>query len=101
MATSLALTIPLNQIAGYCQRNQILELALFGSVLRDDFDTDSDVDVLVEFEPEAHIGFLALGRIQRELGALFGRRVDVVPKTGLKPVIRDDILRSAMVIYAC
>ena len=75
-------------------------LELFGSVLRADFRPDSDVDVLVEFEPGARIGFVALGRMQRELTALFERPVDLVPKDGLKPVIRQDVLASTEVIYA-
>jgi len=53
-----------------CQRNHIRQLALFGSVLRDDFRPDGDVDVLVEFEPRARIGFMALSRLQRERGLL-------------------------------
>ena len=101
MERSPALEIPMAQLVHYCQHNHILELALFGSILRDDFGFDSDVDVLVDFEPDAPVGFLALGRMQRELEVLFGRRVDLVPKTGLKPVIRDEVLRSARVIYAC
>ncbi len=73
---------------------------MFGSVLRADFRPDSDVDVLVEFEPSARIGFLALGRMQRELAALFERPVNLVPKDGLKPVIRREVLASTEVIYA-
>jgi hypothetical protein len=68
--------------------------------LRADFPPDSDVDLLVEFEPGAKIGFMALGRMQRELPALLERPVDLVPKDGLKPVIRRDVLASTEVIYA-
>jgi len=82
-----------------CQRHHVRQLALFGSVLRDDFRPDSDVDVLVEFEPRARIGFMALGRLQRELAALFQRPVDVVPRDGLKPLIRDQVLSDAEVVY--
>lgn len=92
--------IPEKQVAEFCQRNQIRTLSLFGSVLREDFGPDSDVDVLVEFESEARIGFMALGRMQRELADLFGRRVDVVPWDGLKPQIRDSVLGSSRVLYA-
>ena len=92
--------IPDQELADVCRRHHVRRLALFGSVLRDDFRPDSDVDVLVEFEPQAHIGFVALGRLQRELAALLQRPVDVVPRDGLKPLIRDQVLSSAEVLYA-
>lgn len=88
------------KIIDFCRRNQVKSLALFGSVLRADFRSDSDVDILVEFEPGARVGFLALGRMQRELTALLERPVDLVPLDGLKPVLRQDVLTSAEVIYA-
>jgi len=94
------INIPTQKLADLCRQYQIRRLALFGSVLRDDFQPDSDVDVLVEFAPEAHIGFMALGRIQRELSALLQRPVDLVPQEGLKPVIRAAVLDSAEVLYA-
>ncbi|HEU5012828.1 MAG TPA: nucleotidyltransferase domain-containing protein [Roseiflexaceae bacterium] len=92
--------IPTDIIAAICRKYQIKELAIFGSAVRDDFRDDSDVDVLVEFEPEAQIGFLALARLQRELSAIVKRPVDVVPKNGLKPHIRQSVLASAQVLYA-
>ena len=58
------------------------------------------MDVLVEFEPDAVVGFMALGRMQRELTALFARRVDLVPQDGLKPAVREAVLSSAEVLYA-
>lgn len=94
------INIPAQELAEICRRYHVRQLALFGSVLRDDFHPDSDVDVLVEFEPEAHIGFLALSRLQRELGTLLQRRVEVVPKDGLKPLLRELVLSSAEVLYA-
>ena len=92
--------IPEAKITDFCRRNQVKSLALFGSVLRADFRPGSDVDLLVEFEPGARVGFMALGRMQRELTALLERPVDLVPKDGFKPVIRRDVLASAEVIYA-
>jgi uncharacterized protein len=92
--------IPQAKITDFCRRNQVKSLELFGSVLRADFRPDSDVDLLVEFEPGARVGFLALGRMQRELTALLDRPVDLVPKDGLKPVIRREVLASTEVIYA-
>ncbi len=92
--------IPADKIANFCQRHHIQSLALFGSVLREDFRPDSDADVLVEFEPDAQVGFIALSRMQRELSELLQRPVDLVPKEGLKPKIRDAVLSSAEVVYA-
>ena len=83
-----------------CRDHAVARLWLFGSVLRDDFRDDSDVDVLVEFLPSARVGLLALARVQRELSALFGRRVDLVPVLGLKPAIRDAILGTRELLYA-
>jgi len=94
------LNIPLNELAALCQRYHVRELALFGSVLRDDFRDDSDVDVLVEFEPEAPIGLLDYIALQEELAVLLQRNVDLVSKRGLKRVIRDRVLASSRVVYA-
>jgi len=87
-------------LAAICRQYRVRELALFGSVLRDDFHAASDIDVLVDFEPDALIGFFELARLQRALAALFGRNVDVIPKEGLNPVIRQPVLESAQIIYA-
>ncbi len=93
--------IPLSQeqLKNFCQRHHIRQLALFGSYLREDFGQESDIDVLVAFEDDAQIGFLALARIQRELSELLQREVDIVPVAGLKPVIRDDVLRESEGVY--
>jgi predicted nucleotidyltransferase len=98
--TEPQIPIPTEQIVDFCRRNQIRSLSLFGSVLREDFGEDSDVDVLVEFEPDAQVGFMALGRMRRELTSLLGRPVDLVPQDGLKPLIREAVLSSAEVLYA-
>lgn len=97
---SLKIEVPETQLSEFCSRNYIRQLLVFGSALRDDFRLDSDVDLLVEFEPGAPVGFLALNRMQRELAALFHRPVDLVPKEGLKPAIREALLASAEVVYA-
>jgi predicted nucleotidyltransferase len=94
------ITIHQDKVVEFCRRNQIRSISLFGSVLREDFGPDSDIDVLVEFDPEARIGFMALGRMQRELAELLGRPVDLVPREGLKPQIRDSVLGTAQVLYA-
>ena len=87
-------------IENLCQRYRVRELSVFGSALREDFRTDSDIDLLVEFEPEAQIGFIALSRMQRELSVILNRPVDLVPKGGLKPKIREMVISSAKVLYA-
>jgi hypothetical protein len=92
--------IPKSQLAEFCRRHHILKLALFGSILRDDFRPDSDIDVLVEFEP-GHVPGFGFIRLQDELSALFGgRAVDLVTPKFLNRRIRDEVLRSAEVQYA-
>jgi predicted nucleotidyltransferase len=89
--------VPLRPIEAFCRRHHIRRLALFGSVLRDDFGPESDVDVLVEFEPGRVPGF-AFFDLQDELSRLVGRRVDLNTLGFLSPLFRDDVLRDAEVI---
>ena len=91
--------IPREQLADFCQQHQIRWLALFGSVLRADFGRDSDIDVLVEFEPEARIGLMAYIGAMQALSDLLQHPVDLVLRDGLKPQIKDEVLASAQVIY--
>lgn len=92
--------IPRERLADFCRRNHIRRLSLFGSVLRDDFKADSDIDVLVEFEP-GHVPGLRFIRLQDELSTLFdGRPVDLVTPKFLNHRIRDEVLRTAQVQYA-
>ena len=87
-------------IARFCQKNQIRRLALFGSVLREDFRPESDIDVLVDFEP-AHVpGLFGIARMERELSAIFGRKVDLRTAEDLSRYFRQDVLREAEVQYA-
>lgn len=97
---TVAIDLPYAQLAAFCKRNAVRELALFGSALSQQFNASSDIDLLVEFAPGARIGFLDFARMQRELAALLGRKVDLVPKAGLKSAIRSEVLESARVIYA-
>ena len=92
--------IPQEKIAELCRQFSVRELALFGSVLRDDFSASSDVDLIVDFAPDAQIGFMAFSKMQRELEDLFNRPVDLVSKNGLNRRIRQTILDEARVIYA-
>jgi uncharacterized protein len=100
MQTRARIDIPLEALASLCSRYQVRELALFGSVLRDDFREDSDIDILVEYEPDAQVGLYEHFDLQRDLEQLLGRKVDLVSKRGLNVVIRDDVLRSSQVLYA-
>lgn len=88
------------KIADICRRYQISELALFGSQVRGDFNEKSDFDFLVEFQPEAKIGFIELGFIQEELENVVEKPVDLVPKKGLKKLIRNQVLEESEIIYA-
>ena len=93
-------SVPKDQLAEFCRRNHILRLALFGSILREDFRPDSDIDVLVEFEP-GHVPGLRFIRLQDELSTLFGGRpVDLVTPKFLNHRIRNEVLRTAEVQYA-
>ncbi len=92
------------QIQAFCQRWEITEFALFGSVLRDDFRSDSDIDVLVTFAPAAHPTLFDLVRMENELKEIFQRDVDLVSRRGIEQsrnyLRRSEILASAQVIYA-
>ena len=94
------LNVPQEALAAVCRRYHVRELAVFGSALREDFKADSDIDLLVLFEPDARVGFLTLARLARDLSALLGRQVDLVPKDGLKPLIRDEVLATAETVFA-
>ena len=90
--------IPMDEIQAFCRRHHIRRLALFGSVLRDDFGPDSDVDVLVEFEPE-HIPGLAFFGMQRELTDMLGRQVDLNTPGFISPYFREQVQAEAAVLY--
>lgn len=83
----------------FCRRHGLRKLSLFGSVLRADFRPDSDVDVLVEFQPGTVAGYLTMAAMQRELAILLGRRVDLRTPNELSRYFREDVLRQAEVIY--
>jgi len=100
MNAEASLQIPVEELASVCRRYQVRELALSGSMLRPDPSPESDVDLLVSFQPAARVTFSTLARMQGELEALLGRKVDLVPKDGRKPVVRDQVLTTARVLYA-
>lgn len=93
--------VPRDELIRFCRRNHIRKLSFFGSILRDDFGPNSDIDVLLEFEPAAVVGFFKLHDIEQELsGMLGGRKVDVHTPGGLSRYIRERVLSEAEVQYA-
>jgi predicted nucleotidyltransferase len=88
------------RLADFCRRNHIVWLALFGSVLREDFGPESDLDVLVEFSPGAVVTLLDMARMEEELGELWGRNVDLRTPQELSRYFRERVLASAVVQYA-
>ena len=91
--------IPDKEIADFCRRNHIIKLSLFGSVLREDFGPDSDLDILVEFEPEARVGLIRLAGLELELGHILGRKVDLNTPGFINKHYRDQVLAEAEVQY--
>ncbi|MCM8794773.1 MAG: nucleotidyltransferase family protein [Candidatus Omnitrophica bacterium] len=96
---SVKIQVDKEKVADFCRRHHIRRLALFGSVLRDDFRPDSDVDVLVEFEPGASVGFLRLAAMEIELSEILKRKVDLRTPAELSRYFRDEVIRLAQVQY--
>ena len=99
MTLASGLDVPREKIAEICRRHRIVEMAVFGSAARGDMRPDSDIDIMVELDPTARIGwdFFSLGD---ELSELFGHSVDFGVKDGLKPYAKPSALRDAVIIYA-
>ncbi|MBI3244868.1 MAG: nucleotidyltransferase family protein [Chloroflexi bacterium] len=95
----MALPFDLSKLVEFCRRNYINRLALFGSAIRDDFQPDSDIDVLVEFEP-GHVPGLAFFALQDELAAMFGRAVDLHTPKSLSRYFWEQVLKEAKLLYA-
>jgi predicted nucleotidyltransferase len=97
------ITIPTNEIEAFCRRNQIRSFGLFGSALREDFNSGSDIDVLVEFEQGQEPGLFRLIELQDELSVIFGRKVDLVERRAVEKsenyIRRHHILESVEPIY--
>lgn len=86
-------------VEDFCRAHGVREMSVFGSVLRDDFGPESDIDVLVEFLPQIRTSLFRLVEMQDEPTGIFGRQVDLVTKPSLHPDIRDTVLRGREVIY--
>jgi uncharacterized protein len=97
--TRAQIDFPNEKLSAFCRRHRIRRLALFGSVLRDDFRPDSDVDILVEFEPEARVGLLTLADMEIELSELLRHKVDLNTPGFLSKYFRDEVLAEAEVCY--
>jgi len=91
--------VPYEPILAFCQRYPVRKLSLFGSVLRDDFGPDSDIDILVEFLPQARITYLDMVTMQDELTATLGRPVDLVTPGALSRYFRQRVLDTAETLY--
>lgn len=98
--TTPRLSVAHDEIVAFCRHHHIRRLSFFGSVLGDDFRDDSDVDVLVEFEPGHRVGLIGLARIERELSQILGRKADVRTPGDLSRYFRDEVVRTASVEYA-
>ena len=97
---SLQIDIDAEGLAAFCRRSGIRRLSFFGSVLREDFGPESDIDVLVEFAPDAGIGLFEFVDLQRELTEFLGRAVDLHTPASLSHFFREDVVDSAEVAYA-
>lgn len=95
--------LDMERIKDFCRRWGATELALFGSVLRDDFRADSDVDVLVNFAPDVRISLFDLGEMEAELAGILGREVDLVDRVAVErsenPIRRRQILGNSETVY--
>lgn len=87
------------KIEELCRKNKVRELSLFGSRARGDASPESDFDLLVEFLPNSGMSLFEFSRMQIDLQTVIGSKVDLVPKSGLKPLIRDSVLAEAELIY--
>ncbi len=96
----MLIEIPEGKLSEFCRKNSIKKLAFFGSVLRDDFRPESDIDILVEFKPDHVPGFFRLAAIERELSHLLGdKKVDLRTPEDLSKYFRDEVVSSALVQY--
>jgi predicted nucleotidyltransferase len=96
---SLKIDLSEDKIKDFCQHNRIRRLSLFGSVLREDFGPESDINVLVEFEPGTNVGLITLAGMEIELGQILGYKVEIHTVKGLNPHFRNEVLDQAEVQY--
>ncbi|MDX2213354.1 MAG: nucleotidyltransferase family protein [Oculatellaceae cyanobacterium bins.114] len=103
MKQQLKIQLPQPELAAFCQKWKIKEMSFFGSVLREDFRSDSDIDIIVNFEGNSTWGILELVRMKRELKTLLGREVDLMTKKSIEQshnwIRRQEILGTAQIVY--
>jgi len=99
MTLQSGIDLPLEQIADICRRYHVRELAVFGSAVRGELRADSDIDLLVEFDPAAPVSYFDLFAMEGELGSLLGRKVEATTRRALKPWIRPQVEQDAQTIY--
>ena len=99
MSGEIDLNLDRNKIADFCRRNKIIKLSLFGSSLRDDFGPDSDVDILIEFDPDARVGLMTLAGLENELSEMIGRKVDLNTPGFINKYFREKVLAESEVQY--
>ena len=100
MGNTIRTNIPKKQLAQFCESYHVRRLSLYGSALRDDFGPDSDIDILIEFEPGYKTGLLKMARMENELSDMLGRKVDLRTPGDLSRYFRQEVLESAEVAYA-
>ena len=100
MATDGLPEVSPEALARICSHYGVKELSIFGSAARGELRPDSDIDLLVVFDEGARIGLVAFARLRRELTQAFGRRVDLVPRDGLKSAVESDVLAESRIVYA-
>ncbi len=96
----LPVLIPKEKLAEFCKRNHIRKLSIFGSALRENFGPDSDIDLLVEFDPDNIPGLIRLAGMENELSEILGRKVDIRTAQDLSRYFRQDVIKSSEVQYA-
>ncbi len=100
MANKIPIQIEKEKIKKFCRKYHIRKLSFFGSILRDDFIQDSDVDVLIEFHPYQKIGYLRVAHMENELSSVIGRKVDLRTPEELSKYFRNEVIANAEVQYA-
>jgi len=100
MGKTIRTNIPKKQLTQFCESYHVRRLSLYGSALRDDFGPDSDIDILIEFEPGYKTGLLKMARMENELSDMLGRKVDLRTSGDLSRYFRQEVLESAEVAYA-
>ncbi len=100
MMGKLPVVIPKEKLAEFCKRNHIRKLSIFGSALRENLGPDSDIDLLVEFDPDNIPGLIRLAGMENELSEILGRKVDIRTAQDLSRYFRQDVIKSSEVQYA-